>query len=842
MIGSNNTFDSRARVRHPVLFFVILFLAVLGGLTALGHQVLWTRRMVDILGGTAESSSRVIGTFFLGLALGAACAAGIAGRIKRPWRLLAGLECLICLTVLPFLFLTPLMDWLWGVLGTNALGHVSGAFVKTAASFFGVFPAAFVMGWFLPLAAKGLFPQRSDFEKRGLWLYAVNTLGGVIGLVALSLWTLQSLGVSGSFFLLLGCHVLAIGGFLLADLVSGPVQTEPTQPERGTKNSALSSASSRQSQRSLLLILSFLSGFLILSFEVAAIEVVMLVAPLSFHAPAIVLIGFILILGFSAAFTNLITAYTKFLPLVLILAGLATLLSAPIFYFVANYFHGLPPQDGFTAFWTKLLFLSLVAFGPAIFIAGLVFPLISLEWSRCQAHSEASQQNIHDWGWLLAVNGAGGFLGAEVGYRILMPQVGLYPSIGVIAVAYCFVAIFLLLRGFWRGSNRSVGLSGAVAIVCLWIVVSYFPALPTLNPHLGWKVLEQRSGPEGTIAVVEGRGLERGILVSNQYLLGSVGARWDQERLGQLPLLLHPEPKRVAFLGIATGMTPGAVTQFKVPEQMVAFEISQTVKAFADRHFSEYNNDLIANPRIQTIREDARIGMLASRNDFDLIIGDLFLPWGPGEARLYSLEHFRTTKRALRMGGMFAQWLPLYQLSLQQLGDIIATFEAVFPNTEYFLGGLSLGQPKLLMVGSDGAALSWNTVQERIEQEKTQLKDPLMRHAEGVQMLYLGSQLNLPQGNLNTLENMSLEILASRQRIVQQPDDFYLSGQTLIEWLNDQDLPEFFSTWSLPLLERYWQQMTRSRRPDSDAQVPAALRSDQQADWARWSGPRLPWF
>ncbi|HMO65916.1 MAG TPA: hypothetical protein PKE47_11970, partial [Verrucomicrobiota bacterium] len=40
------------------------------GAAALAHQLLWTRRLVDVLGADAGTFAKVIGAFFAGLALG----------------------------------------------------------------------------------------------------------------------------------------------------------------------------------------------------------------------------------------------------------------------------------------------------------------------------------------------------------------------------------------------------------------------------------------------------------------------------------------------------------------------------------------------------------------------------------------------------------------------------------------------------------------------------------------------------------------------------------------------------------------------------------------------------
>ena len=53
-----------------MLRFVFAVLAFLSGSVALAHELLWTRRLIDLLGATESVTGRVLGLFFLGLALG----------------------------------------------------------------------------------------------------------------------------------------------------------------------------------------------------------------------------------------------------------------------------------------------------------------------------------------------------------------------------------------------------------------------------------------------------------------------------------------------------------------------------------------------------------------------------------------------------------------------------------------------------------------------------------------------------------------------------------------------------------------------------------------------------
>ena len=53
-----------------MLRIVFIALAFLSGAAALSHELLWTRRLIDLLGATEAVTGRVLGLFFLGLSLG----------------------------------------------------------------------------------------------------------------------------------------------------------------------------------------------------------------------------------------------------------------------------------------------------------------------------------------------------------------------------------------------------------------------------------------------------------------------------------------------------------------------------------------------------------------------------------------------------------------------------------------------------------------------------------------------------------------------------------------------------------------------------------------------------
>lgn len=125
--------------------------------------------------------------------------------------------------------------------------------------------------------------------------------------------------------------------------------------------------------------------------------------------------------------------------------------------------------------------------------------------------------------------------------------------------------------------------------------------------------------------------------------------------------------------------------------------IPQVVEA-AREHFGPYTNDLFSDPRVRIVAEDGRNLLLASDQQYDVIVADLFRPWGAGIGDLYTREHFAAVRARLRPGGIFAQWLPLYQMSRQEFGIIVRTLTEVFPQVTLWRGNFVPQRPIVVLI------------------------------------------------------------------------------------------------------------------------------------------------
>lgn len=748
--------------------------------------------MIDLLGASGESVARVVGVFFLGLAIGAAIGAIISRRCRRPWLVLAWAEGLIVVCCVPMLLLPQLTAWIWPTVGIEILTSPAGGWLKLGLSTMAVLPPAVGMGFFLPLAAHGLLGRGHRLAQHGNWLYASNTFGGVLGLVVISIWLLPSFGATNAMVITLSLNGLVIIGCLALHRYKGDAVGQSIGPNLVPSPSPESTTWWRP-----VLGFSFFSGWSLLAWEVLAIEVISLVAPISFFATSSILTCIILLLALGAWLVphGLRRGLTPdgLLRWTLLCGGIAAALTPLWFYLLSSWVGVLEPSRHVAVFFAKTTLFSLIIGAPLFLLAGWVFPL-----TTALLDQKVGDTHGRRWGWLLAINGLGGVLGAETAYRFLMPTVGLYPSFALIGM--CSIIAYPILSPAQSPLGKvfnGATLSGAAVVAVL--IFTLYPRLPVINPHAGMSLLAMKSGREGSVAVVEGPRTGRAIVLQNQYILGSEAARIQQERQGFLPLLLHPAPEKVTFIGLATGITPAGALLHPTVETVTAVELSPLVTHFANDYFSEWSRGLFTDPRVNIVVEDGRTIIAAMDNSEDVIIGDLFLPWGPGEGRLYSLEHFQAVRRALAEGGIFCQWLPLFQLTEEQLVWIETTFAQVFPHRIRVINDFDAHSPMLGLVGIKADKWPWQEVENAWQtfasvsgRDHRSLSDPRLWPAH---ILDAGDPATLTNTRINTLNNMLVEVNAGRRQITRSGQAPYLNRQNWIDYLQRDyleiiDLPE----------------------------------------------------
>jgi len=799
-------------------------LAFLGGMAALGHQMIWTRRMVDVLGATGDVFARVVGAFFVGLAFGSAVAALWGGRWlrspKAAWIALAAIEGAVGVTALLPLRAPALLDGLaWPRGGPLATWVVSLALMGLP---------AFFMGFALPALAAGLRGWAAGRRSSLARVYGWNTVGGVAGILATVLWGWPSLGLAGTGWLWIGLNGLCAAGALLIALAGMPRRVGE-EPE-----STFVGVDSLRGRAGLAL--GFLSGFLVIALEVVLQQQFSQVAINSGFSSAGVLAVVLLFLGLAAFAAGLGGDAGELWLGRALLASACCLAAQPVVFLLMQPGLAIIPYELSPArYLIRFAVLAAVVGGPAFFALGLVFPRLLRVAAGAPARVAA----------LLAANGVGGWLGGEAAQAFLLPQWGLWLPM----VALGGLAGVGWLAFTWKSKAPARRFAHGAMMACLLAWAGWRGlSLPQTARVPGEEVVEIQAGREGVVATVR-QGDDWRIVFNNTYTLGGSKAKHNQERQGMLPALLRGRVERAAMLGVATGSTLAGVGMGELTGQIHAAELSPLALRYARDYFAPFNRAMLQSPRVEAVVADARIFILDAAAEYDLVVGDLFLPWRTGEGRLYALEHFQAVRRSLRNGGVFCQWLPLFQLTRAQYDCVARTFLNVFPDAFLIRGDFYTELPIVGLVGGwSPEGMDWGRLEENCRRlrDASATTDPLLRHPEGVAMTLLGPLPNPGPGPVNTLDNAWLEFSAGRN-IVGLRDPWFIGvpaaeyfqarqreGAALFppELRQAQDAGQFFLTLevaaklNLPVLENLKAQILD--------RLPAPLRNDPAADWESW--------
>ena len=734
---------------------------VISGAAALALEMLWMRSAGLVLGQTAATTATVLACYFAGLGLGAA---GTRRVHPHPVRMYGWLEIGAAAGAV---WSVGVFRWLAGDSAQEWLA-ASGTVGSVVAVAIAVLPTALCCGATLPTLGQALVaPERVG--DRGGMLYALNTLGGGAGIVAAGFGLPALIGVHACYAATAALSALA---GTMALLVGRHTAMATAPRGAGAVHAAMPPGRLR--------VVAAGAGALGLGLEVLWTRLFAQVLHNSVYSFSAVALVFLVALAGGAAGAS---RWLRRTPPAAV--GAAALLSAAVatvggLWVFVRWTDGLAyvgMQSGLAEYILRIVALTAVSAGPAALASGVVLPALWAAWGGQHGTSRPL-------GDLSAANTLGCIAGATGAGFLAVPTFGLRGSLLGAAVAYVVLADVLAPHSRrWR----------ALASVALFVVVLADPMrAPLAHLRSDGEILHATvEGPNGIVTVVEVDG-DLQLRLDNYYVLGSSAAAANERRLGLVPLLLHPAPHRVAFVGLATGITASAAPALGVDDTTVV-ELVPEVADAARTYFATWNGRLLERPDVRLVRDDGRRYLATSRDAFDVIISDLFVPWHAGAGSLYSREMYDTVARRLAPGGMFCQWLPLYQLTREEFDVIAHTFRAVFPQASLWRADFYPNRPVLGLVAQrDGRAVDLDDVGRRLRQLPEWAHDPLLATPRGLAMLYVGDLAAVPdlfvQAPLNTDDRPLIEFMAPRlTRINAAGDKDWFTGTTLAAFFADLD-------------------------------------------------------
>ncbi|MBM3837793.1 MAG: spermidine synthase [Verrucomicrobia bacterium] len=690
--------------------YTVFFLSGLGGL---GCQMIWSRQFGIGLGHEMPAVLAVVAAFFGGLALGAWRLDGAIGRSARPGRWYAALEIVIGVWGLLLTALLPLAnDFALSLIGLapSAARHWFSAF---AVPFLALLPATISMGATLPAMERFASPWMADGRCIAV-LYSLNTLGAVAGTLASTFILVPSLGFTKSLFALAGLNLLCGVVMLIVEarsqrrvLVSTtqeqqrPPSLEPqgkaslspaSRPGRAPSMSRGSPGRTRptwftgheQIRKGQGLDLTlFATGLLGIGYEVLGVRVMAEVLENTIYSFAAALSVYLLGTSIGASIYHRFgnrTSTTRLRPLLLIGLSTSCLLGAWVL---------TGAQKIYVFCRTSLGDTLAGGFAAEAVVAALVFGLPTILMGAMFSHLVQSSKRERDGvGRAVALNTLGSALAPLIFGVMLLPALGAKWSFVSLSGAY--VALL---------PKRS-GRAWMLLILPLVLMVALPRRLQIVQAPPGGKILEYREGVMDSIAVVEHFDGHRSLLVNNRFTMGGTGAADAARRHAHIPLLLHPNPKRALFLGLGTGITFAAAGPY-ADLAADGVELIPEIPHVLD-HFAPHNR---LRPGLNVRVADARRFVRASREQYDVIVADLFHPARDGAGALYTREHFQAMRQRLAPDGVFCQWLPLFQLDEAMLQVIVRTCLEVFPDARAFLLRFNVDTPVLGLIAMDEATV-----------------------------------------------------------------------------------------------------------------------------------------
>ena len=185
--------------KSPSLLIATLLFFVSGAL-GLGYEFVWIRKAALVVGASQIALSTVLTSFFLGLAFGSY----FVGRYLRSSRVsplfIYGLfEAVIGVFALAFPWLFDLLETAYAALYPAVAASEAMLFgVRFLLLFLLVFVPTFFMGGTLPLLLDALVAEDRSIGARTSFLYGINVLGAVAGVLVTAYFAIPYLGMNGT--------------------------------------------------------------------------------------------------------------------------------------------------------------------------------------------------------------------------------------------------------------------------------------------------------------------------------------------------------------------------------------------------------------------------------------------------------------------------------------------------------------------------------------------------------------------------------------------------------------------------------------------------------------------
>jgi predicted membrane-bound spermidine synthase len=722
---------------------LLYVLFTVSGAAGLMYESIWSRYLGLFVGHSAYAQIIVLVMFLGGMSLGAWAVGRRSATLADPLRWYALVE--MGAGALGVLF-HPLFVGVTGVAYSTLFPALSGGapltVVKWLLAALLILPQSVLLGATFPLMSAGAIRRAPQAPGRTLaLLYFTNSLGAAAGVLVAGFGLLAAVGLPGTLLVAAAINgVVALCAWALAAATRGAVAPAPAA-ESGT-DGAPPPPPPRVEAGLARALLAVAFGTAVASFvyEVAWLRMLALVVGSATHSFEIMLSVFILGLALGAwwirARADRLADPVRTLGIVQWVMGSVAIATLPVYIRSYDWMVTLldaldTTRHGYQLFSLARYLLCLAVMLPATFCAGMTLPLIT----RTLYVRGAGEDAI---GRVYAVNTLGSIVGAALAGLVLMPLLGLKWLLVAGALVDVALGFYLLLRpalhaprstlaetredaergarSVERGENDDRAVVAVIAAVSLLMLLTvaartpFHPAVLTSGVYRYARVtrpqdmlmLFYRDGRTATVSVRRVRGAETLSLATNGKPDASLTTDWirpdprdttrraltgDQVTQALLPLiaLAHaPNARTAAVIGQGSGMTSHLLLGSPRLEHLSTIDIEpEMIKA--SHTFYPANKRVFDDPRSTFVIDDAKSYFASARRTFDVIVSEPSNPWVSGVSGLFTDDFYRRVRGWLTPGGVFGQWLHLYEIDDPLVLDVLAALHRNFSAYDIYL-------------------------------------------------------------------------------------------------------------------------------------------------------------